>query len=133
MDHNKRSLEDANLTVTKSLPAAAANNDTDFIDLGDGRKPETVELEVSVPDLTALVEAKDITFTVHDSADASTSAAVASLAAQVVTGKTGDGLDAVRLRWKLPSDVRRYVRVNSAVETGGGDNTAKSITVKIFN
>ena len=133
MDHNKRSLEDANLTVALALPAAAANATTAFLNLGAGRKAEGVILEVDVPALPNLVDAKTVTLSVLDSADGAASAAVATLKAQILTGAGGAGSAAARLRFTLPEDVRQYVAVNAAVLAAGGDNTGSSITVKVLN
>jgi hypothetical protein len=127
---SQRNRKDAALSVSKALPAAAANNDSDSIDLEQvyGGRIENVELEISVPALPALVEAKTVTITIQDSADDSSFAAVTGLATFVITGAVGNGAAAVSRRIKLPPITRRYVRWNQAVLTGGGDNTGVSVT-----
>lgn len=133
MDNNRRSLEDADLTVSRALPAANASASTTAFNVGDGRKPDTVDLVVEVPALPALVEAKKVTITVEDSADNVSFAAIESLAARTITGAVGNGAAASAFRWKLPPRCRKFVRVTAAVETGGGNNTAVSFTAKILN
>lgn len=128
----KRSVPDALLTTTKALPAAAASNSHDGIDLGGGRIPEGSRLICAVPATPSLVDAKKITLTVEDSADNSSFAAVASLGAQTITGADSEGGAETELSWILPSDVRQYVRVTQAVESGGGTNTAISTTVQVL-
>ena len=127
-------MKDATLITTKAFPAAAASNNHDGIDLGDttaggGIKPENMELEISWPTLANLVEAKDIDFTVEDSADNVTFAPIGIT--HQVTGESGDGLTAGAKLFRLPSTTRRYVRVAQAVETGGGDNTGNASTVSL--
>lgn len=128
-------MKDAALITTKAFPAAAANNSHDPIDLGartspKGSFPGEVELEISWPTLAALVEAKDIDFTVEDSASSGSGFASIGLTHQI-TGGSGNGLGAGTVRFRLPRTVRQYVRVTQAVETGGGNNTAASSTVAL--
>jgi len=128
-----RNRYDTDTTVTTALPAAAANVDSATIDLGTETFPanESIELVVEIPATTTLVDDKDITLTVKDGAASDTLAAVTGLGTQIVSGDTGNGSDAATLRWKLPSTIRRYVAVNAAVETGGGDNTDYNFVVKL--
>jgi hypothetical protein len=120
-------------SVSKALPAANANADSDVIDLGLSPFPttDTVELLVTLPATTTLVEAKTVTFTVKDGAAADSLAALTLVGSAVVTGKAGDGSDAVSFRFKLPSSVRRYIAVNAAVLADGGDNTGTAFTVAL--
>lgn len=126
--------KDAQLITTKALPAAGANNDHDGIDIGartspKGVIPGDVEVEIAWEALPSLVEAKTVTFTLQDSANDS---AYTSLGiTHVITGGTGGGLAAGTKRFRLPATVRRYIRVNQAVESGGGTNTDKYTTVSV--
>lgn len=125
-----RILKDAELIVTTALPAAAANNNSVAIDLGYG-VPENVQFELTVPATPSLVDAKTIIYTIQDSADNSSFAAIASLATVTSTGAASAGAAAVSHTVALPPSVRRYVRVNAAVLTAGGDNTAVSYTTAL--
>ncbi len=130
-----RRLADANLTKTKALPAAAATNYTDFIDLGStvlGPMADEIEVLVQIEGTPDLVDDKTITLTLQDSADGVSGAAIASLATLVQTGAGGAGAAANERRYKFPPATRRYVRLGATVLTGGGDNTAKSYTLKIL-
>jgi hypothetical protein len=127
-------IRDTNLKATKALPAAAATNYSDAIDLigtNPGIKARRLQLEVAVPALPSLVDAKTVTLTPQDSADNSTFADIATLAPVVLTGASGAGAAAVTRLFKLPEDVRRYVRLKQVVLTAGGDNTAKSVVTSI--
>lgn len=127
-----RNLRDGDFEVTKALPAAAANNATDALDLGQEKVQslEAIEFELAIPATPALVDTKVITFTVEDSADNSSFAAVDPLVSTTVVGvATSQGGTAKTVRFRLPSQTRQYVRVKAAVESGGGSNIAVSYTL----
>lgn len=134
---NVRSLKDANLLVTKALPAAAASNTSDTIDLGTttpGRLADPCpEILIELPATPSLVDAKTVTLTLEDSADGSSFATLASFPAIVVTGSSGAGGGAVEQRVKIPIECRRYIRLAQAVLTGGGSNVAISSTLSIVH
>ena len=126
---------DAKLITTKALPAAAANNSHDGIDLGartspNGVFPGEVELLIEWPALPALADTKVVTFKVQDSADNSTFADL-GLSVTTAAGAGGAGAAAGSKGFRLPKNVRRYVRVNQAVDSAGGDNTARTTTVSL--
>jgi hypothetical protein len=127
-------IRDTNLKVTKALPAAAATNTSDSIDLLDkspGLKLRNAEIEVALPATPALVDAKTITLAIHDSADNSSFAAIPTLASVVATGASSAGAAAITRKFKLPESARRYIRLSQTVETGGGSNIAVSSTLSV--
>ncbi|WP_009960130.1 hypothetical protein [Verrucomicrobium spinosum] len=127
-------IRDTQLKVSKVLPAANANNNTDPIDLiadNPGINARGYEAEIVVDVLPSLVDTKKVTVTVQDSADGTNFAAIPELATVVLTGAGGVGAAAVTRTVKLPQTVRRYIRLNTAVEAAGGDNTAKSVALSI--
>jgi len=127
-----RALKDAKLIVTKVFPAAAANDNTTSIDLGSaGYKPEHMALNIAWPALPNLVDAKTIIFTVQDSADNSSFAAINGGPAYTLTGAGGVGVAAGNVNLRLPATTRRYIQVNRAVLTAGGDSTAAVNTVAL--
>jgi len=129
--HTRR---DALLSVTKALPAAGANNDSGSIDLGSPTPivvGDSIEVEVALPVLANLAKNKTVTCTLHDSADNTTFAAITGLSTLVVTGGDNGAAAASRVV-RLPSSVKRYIRVNTAVLTDGGDNTASSVKLSVL-
>lgn len=127
-------IRDTNLKKTKALPAAAATNYSDAIDLLDsapGIKTRNAEIEVVLPATPSLVDAKTVTLTLQDSADGSSFAAIPTLAAIVATGASGAGAGAITRLFKLPETVRRYIRLKQDMLTAGGDNTAISTTLSV--
>jgi hypothetical protein len=131
---SSRLMKDLTLTVTKVLPAANANNDSSSLDLGAATDAvlQNIEVKISVPALANLVEAKTLTISLQDSADNSSFAAIEELATLIVTGGGGNGAAATSQVYRLPSTCKRYIRFNSAVMNGGGDNTASSITMEVL-
>lgn len=128
------SVADANMRETKALPAAAATNYCDPIDLGADRVGAigaNLTAHLKVPALPALVEDKTVIFVFQDSADGTNFNTVLTLDQATITGDTGNGADAMEFRFYFPPDTRRYVRVGATVLTGGGDNTAKSYTFEL--
>lgn len=140
---------DAALSVTKALPAAAANNNTDALDLqsiapnSDGWR--LGRLRVSVPALPNLVDTtKNLVLTLY-AAKASTSSSPAPAAPtagafviptvkQTITipGVATTGTSALVAYFNIPVDAYgstyEFVRVNQAIDAGGGDNAASSVT-----
>ena len=131
-----RLIRDALLVVTRTLPAANANNNSTSIDLGDvtpSLHGENHELSLEMPALPNLANATTATVTVQDSANDTDFAAVPAVATLVLTGAGGVGSAATTRVVRLPSTVRRYIRVNVAVANSGGDNTASTFTFRILS
>lgn len=126
------SLKDVQLIKTVALPAAGASAQTDSLDLLQGSDQEAhFEVELSLPALPSLADDKSVTVTLKDSEDDASFDAIAALAALVVTGAGGSGSAAASRKVRLPSDTRRYLRADVAVEAAGGDNTAKALTLAL--
>lgn len=131
--HTRR---DALLKSVKALPAAAGTAVSTAIDLGNatpGAVGDKIEVEIAIPATPALVEAKTITVTLHDSADNSSFSAITGLETVVVTGGTGGAGPAVTRTVRLPSSTRRYIATSAVVLTGGGDNTGVSTTLSVLS
>ena len=88
-------------------------------------------MELSLPALPSLADGKSVTVTLKDSEDDVTFAAIAALATLEVTGGGGDGSAEVLRKVRLPSNTRRYLRADVAVDADGGDNTAKLLTIAL--
>jgi hypothetical protein len=124
---NRRNSADALLSVTKALPAAAANNDSDAIYIGPaGPHREGMKLRASWPANSVLVATKLLTLTLKSGATSRTTAEADPAQTYVITGDTG--FAAGYVDFELGQNVLDYVAVNQAVETGGGANTGTSFT-----
>lgn len=132
--NNKRTLRDANLSVSHALPAAAGSNYTSAIDtavMDPGRIDfPGVELAIELPACPAHTDTtKNITLTLKDSDDNSSFNAVADVPAQVIAGVATSGSAAFAYQFKLPIGLKRYVRLDAAVDSGDGNNTAVSYSL----
>jgi hypothetical protein len=138
---NTRTVGDANFATTVALPNAASTTvySTSF-DLGDPIEgtnfptPETINLAVVGPALstTILPDTKTMTYTVQDSADNSSFAAIGTLAAQVQTGAGGAGAAAIAPIFKLPPNTRRYIRLSVASGANTTDASALSASFALL-
>lgn len=127
------SLKDTELTRTLALPAAGASASSESIDLSATTQAEShFEVEIAVPALANLAEAKKLTVTLEDSADDASFAPIAGLAPLEVTGGAGGGATAASLRVRLPNSTRRHLRATADVEAVGGDSTADSLTLGLI-
>jgi hypothetical protein len=128
-------IPDALSRKSIGLPAAGATANTASLDLGSAPGPvPSLQVEILVALLTALVATKKITLTLQHSSDDAASdpfADVPGTGAMVVTGITGNGAPAALFRLFLPKDVKRYIRATATVEAAGGDNTAKTFTLQL--
>lgn len=133
MEHNKRSLIDANLNETDAaLPNGAASTYSAQIDL-EAVSPvhagESFELVVTVPDLTTthLPDTRTLTVAVVNDATATPTTVIATLA--TYTGADGAGATGSTVRYRLPSTAARYVRVKFTGGTSAGDMSAVDAVV----
>jgi hypothetical protein len=117
--HSQR-VKDATLITSVALAQAGAN--TPSIDLGQvaGGLVEGVQLEVSIPVVAGITDAKVLTFTLQDSADNSTFAALDPAVTTTVVAAGGAGTPAKTVDIRLPANTRRYVRIaQTATATSG--------------
>lgn len=126
-----RNIQDASLQNSTAFPAAGANNSSATIDLGAGvAKHFNAEVEISWPAMAALADTKNVIFTLQDSADDSSYASIEMV--HTITGAGGAGVAAGTKRFRLPSNVRQYLKLNAAEDAAGGNITASSYTLKLL-
>lgn len=129
-------LKDAGLKKTTALPSGAAATSSVGIDLGNGTKGDFVadhECTLTAPALgvTPLPNAKTMLYQLEDSLDNSSFTVVAGyreLARQLGAGGVGDTAKSAVFR--LPSTIRRYVRV-TATGSASGDASASTFDFEI--
>lgn len=128
-------MKDANLKVTKVLPAGALTVTSDAIDLMTSTRGDflaDVEFLLSAPALTVgqLADASTVTYSIeHDTDSAFGTVATLFASALVQTGAGGAGAAAATYRFRLPTTVKRYIRAK-AVKTGAADASAASLTLE---
>lgn len=122
------SVKDANLTVTKALPAAASTTVTsDAIDLGENAA--AIDVVVSVPALSATIlpNAKTLTTAVEVSND-SAFGSYSTISTTVQTGASSAGAAAISVRASVPP-VFRYVRAKCVTGVDATNASALSATL----
>lgn len=127
-----KSLRDLLLDVSRALPAQNTNANSSAFDLEQALPdtlPERFELLIDMP-ATTCATGQTITFTVQDSADNSSFATLAPVATFVLTGAS-NATAATQRYIRLPSTVRRYVRVNIAMSATTGDQTAITAGIRL--
>lgn len=127
---NRRSLKDANLKVTKALPAADASATSDPIYIGGlGPHREGLKLRVSWPVNSVLVATKLLTIELCSAATTTLAVEADPAQSYVITGDTG--FPAGYVDFELGQNVLGYVGFKATVETGGGSNIATILTGEI--
>lgn len=127
-----KTLRDILLDVSRALPAQNTNANSTAFDLKQALPdtlPEHFEVQISIP-ATTTATGQTITCTIQDSDDNSTFAAVEQCATLVLTGAS-NATAATTRNWRLPSDVKRYVRVNIAMSATTGDQTAITAGIRL--
>jgi hypothetical protein len=127
-----RNIRDDSWRITRALPTADGNVTSSDFDLGaDVYKTESFEFEIAVPALSAvnLPSADTLTFTVQAGSSAAPSTTLGL--SRVITG-TGSAIAAQVIRFRLPSDVARYVNVRIVAAGGTGDMSSLTATIRLL-
>jgi len=131
-------VQDKLLTSVVALPDGAASTySADFdqagaVQSGKQRFTALCELHVSIPALSTvqLPDTKTITFAVCAGASAAPTTVIAD-AILVLTGAGGVGCAAAVVRFRLPTDVARYVRIKATgVATVAGSTANMTVTLR---
>jgi hypothetical protein len=128
----QRNIEDAGLRAEFALPAAASTNTVsapiDLGPIGNGIRPENVELELEVPALNATILPNSSTATLSvEASDVDTFASgVEVLRSVTLTGAGGQGSPGAKLRSAIPSNGKRFVRGKVAFGPSTSDGSALS-------
>lgn len=131
-----RDRKDALLEKTVALPAAGETAHVTFdleqVNAGD---LEQVVVEIDIPATTTLVATKTLTFGMNS--DNSPTESISALGGygdwkHVVTGVTNNGNGAETVHTRLPVNCARYLYVGCDAQSGAGNNTAKSFTVRLL-
>jgi len=138
MDRTGFGVRDANFKKTKALPDGAVSVQTAGMDLGAlsgrGARLEEFELLITAPALTTaeLPDTKTMKYDVQCDGDVNFGSPK-TIAKEVLvqTGAGGAGAAAATARFRLPSDVEQYVRVQ-ATNSGTGDASGKSMTAELL-
>lgn len=128
-------LADKQLSVTQALPNGAATVNGASIDLQNGPRGDFLahcQVELAAPALVVgdLANSSTMTYKLEDSADNSSFATVFD-AVCVQTGAGGVGAAAETVNIRLPTTIRRYIRI-TATNSNSGDASDKSYTWRLL-
>jgi hypothetical protein len=132
-------MADAKLSVTRLLPAAASATVNSLgIDLETGTRSDFVaatEVLVSAPALSTTIapDTRTMTYRIqHDTDSAFGTAATLVDNLIVQTGAGGVGAAAATARFKLPTNVKRYIRLQIVSGASTTDASALSATMQLL-
>jgi hypothetical protein len=126
-----RNIRDAAFKSTKANSASGANSDAFDLEQITAGDIENVVVELDLPAEAGLSDSKTLTYTLKDSADGNSFAAVEPAIAYAYTGTGGTGFAGKKLRVRLPVGCRRYIRVEQTVTATPG-TLAASFTVSLL-
>ena len=129
-----RNQQDQNYVSTVTLLAAGANTASFDLEQVVGGDIEDVVFGLDAPALLTaqLTDGKVVTYTLQDSADGVTFAAVDPLITTTQTGAGGAGAAAKTVRFRLPAGTRRYVRIAQIATATPGTLTAAMVAKLLF-
>lgn len=125
-----RNIRDNDLTITRALPTADGTVTSSDFDLGavsPDVTAETFELVLEIPALSATLLPSADTLTITVQTGAAVTPTTSTNQSRVITG-TGSTIAAQELRFRLPSNVARYVNVKYVAAGGTGDMSGATVT-----
>lgn len=138
-EHHSPNVQDADLKVTKTLPGSDTTVYSDPIDLANVDSQTSFlamcELLVTAPALATgqLGDAATMTYLIQHDDDAEFgSAETLSTAVLVQTGAGGAGAAAAKARFRLPSNVKRYVRLGATNSADVDASAASAVLALVF-
>lgn len=129
-----RNQQDKNYTSTVALAAGGATTASFDLEQIVGGDIEEVVFELAAPALTtaALTDGKVVTYALHDSADGSSFLAVDPGISTTQTGAGGAGAAAKTVRFRLPANTRRFVRISQTATATPGTLAGSMVAKLLF-
>ena len=127
-------VQDADLTKSAALPAAAGSVALTALDLGAGDAfLADCELEITTEacDDTAAPDTSTLKINVEDSADNTTFATLAAELASL-TAAASAGFAAQTLRFRIPSNAGRYIRAKAITAASVSDCSGSDLAMKLL-
>lgn len=115
-----------------ALPAAGSSAATAAINVGVSDLGSAARLQLALEALPNLANTKKatVTLTESDTEDGSYTT-LETVGNMAVTGPSSGGSSAKTWELYLPPVHKAWIKANVAVETSGGDNTAKTLTMAV--
>lgn len=127
-----RNQQDLNYTSTVAIAQAGANTATFDLEQAVGGDIERVVFELAAPTAAGISDTKVVTYALQDSADGSSWAAVDPAISTTQTGASSAGIVAKTVRFRVPANTRRYVRIAQTMTASAGTVTGSMVAKLLF-
>lgn len=127
-----RNQQDKNYTSTVAIAQAGATTASFDLEQIVGGDIEEVVFELAAPAAAGISDTKVVTYALHDSADGSSFAAVDPGISTTQTASGGAGIAAKTVRFRLPANTRRYVRISQTMTATAGTVTGNMVAKLLF-
>jgi len=127
-----RNLQDKNYTSTVAIAQAGANTAAFDLEQVVGGDIEKVVFSLSAPTAAGISDTKVVTYALQDSADGSSWAAVDPAISTTQTGASSSGIVAKEVRFRVPANTRRYVRIAQTMTASAGTVTGNMVAKLLF-
>ena len=126
-----RNQQDLNYTSTVAIAQGGANTASFDLEQVVGGDVEKVVFELAAPAAAGVTSGKIATYALQDSADGSSWAAVDPGISTTQTAD-GSGLAAKTVRFRLPANTRRYVRIAQTITATAGTVSGNMVAKLLF-
>ena len=127
-----RNIQDKNYTSTVAIAQAGANTASFDLEQAVGGDIERVVFSLAAPAAAGITDAKVVTYALQDSADGSSWAAVDPAISTTQTAAGSAGIAAKEIRFRLPANTRRYVRIAQTMTSSAGTVTGSMVSKLLF-
>lgn len=126
-----RNQQDKNYTSTVAIAQGGAETASFDLEQVVGGDVEKVVFELAAPAAAGVTSGKIATYALQDSADGSSWLAVDPAISTTQTAD-GSGLAAKTVRFRLPANTRRYVRIAQTIQSSAGTVSGNMVAKLLF-
>jgi len=126
-----RNQQDQNFVSTVAIAQAGASTASFDLEQAVGGDIERVVFELAAPTAAGITSTKVVTYALQDSADGTTFAAVDPAISTTQTAD-GSGIAAKTVRFRVPANTRRYVRIAQTMTATAGTVTGSMVAKLLF-
>jgi hypothetical protein len=127
-----RNIQDKNYTSTVAIAQAGANTAAFDLEQVVGGDIEKFVFSLAAPTAAGISNDKVVTYALQDSADGSSWLAVDPAISTTQTGAGGTGIVAKEVRFRVPANTRRYVRIAQTMTASAGTVTGNMVAKLLF-
>jgi hypothetical protein len=126
-----RNQQDQNYVSTVAIAQAGANTASFDLEQAVGGDIERVVFELAAPLAAGITSTKVVTYALQDSADGTNFLAVDPAISTTQTAD-GSGIAAKTVRFRVPANTRRYVRIAQTMTATAGTVTGSMVAKLLF-